>query len=557
VQFALRHRRAWPAVAIVVVVVAAYHFTLASLFDFLRLQTPLAYVALLPFFCLGMVLITVRGYRGADPPMRDRQIDVILGVPLMLFAVLLITLAAVIDSAYYWTDRADVISMALFAMGATIVLYGTGWFWRLRAAFVFLLLAWPALYLHVMAGVMQLFTYWTNWAMAKVMSSLPLGATPGANPGDVIISQGHGSSLVVSIGSACSGADTVLGFALIGGALVTLMQRGQVRKTLWWITGLALTFGLNIARLTSIIALAHAGHTGLALGGYHAVIGLLLFTSTLMLMAFVLPWFGLRLNQRVPAPEASDAEETDAAPRARVRRRWRASVRPLGLAAALASTVFIALADQGLQSYAAFDDGSGSPSVRPFTPERSVPASWHARQVAKYLWAPQYFGANATWIRYRIASPLDTWEVADVVLTDDRTSFDTYNLLNCYLFHSYDIRTYQRIDLGNGVYGLLLNYNEPTTNTNWTTVAWAWPVTYRHTTYYERIVLSASPDIPKWANAPITQPRTGLQNIVVDLVNGLSGGRNDPAAQSQYRRVDAALQVEAQSLVERAVSQRA
>jgi len=54
VRFAKQHRQAWPAVAIVVITVAAYHFTLLSLYDFLRLDTPLAYLPLLPLFCIGI-----------------------------------------------------------------------------------------------------------------------------------------------------------------------------------------------------------------------------------------------------------------------------------------------------------------------------------------------------------------------------------------------------------------------------------------------------------------------------------------------------------------------
>ena len=556
VEFALRHRSAWPAVVIVVVSAVAYHFTLASLFDFMRLQTPLAYVALLPFFSLGMVVLTARRYRAAEPPMRDRQIDLILGLPLMGIAVVLITVAPVIASAYYWSDRADVVSMVFFVAGATIVLYGTAWLWRLKAAFFFLLLAWPALYLHVLPSVLQQFTTWTDTTMASVLSHLPLGATPGPNPGDVIISQGHGSTMVVSIGTACSGADTVLGFALIGGAIAALLQAGKLRKTIWWVVGLGLTFALNIARLTSIIALTHAGHTGLALGGYHAVVGLTLFAVTLMIMVFVLPWFGLRLKGPVHAHEAEESEVHTLAPPPRARSRKVLSRTRVMVALGVVATAFIAVADQGLQPYAAFDDGLGAPAVKPFNPVRSVPPGWHVQPWANYLWASNYFGPNSLWKRYAIMSTAGTAAFADTLLTDDRTSLDTYNLLNCFLFHNYDIQTYQRIDLGVGVYGLLINYRDPASNDKWTTVSWAWPVAYKHTTYYERIDLSAAPVLPVLADAPSFRPRTGLQDVFVSLLNGVGGAHNDPAAQPQYSRVDAALEQQAQSMVDWAVGPR-
>ena len=120
-RFAQRHRDAWPAVAIIVATVAAYHFTLTSLFDFLRLDTPLAYLPLLPLFCIGIAMITARRFEQAKRPIQDRQIDFLVGIPMVVLALLLITLAPVIASAYYWSDRADVVSLALFAAGATPV----------------------------------------------------------------------------------------------------------------------------------------------------------------------------------------------------------------------------------------------------------------------------------------------------------------------------------------------------------------------------------------------------------------------------------------------------
>src|SRR5438270_13525530 len=112
VRFAQRYRRAWPAVGIVIATVVAYHFTLASFFDFLSRDTPLAYLPLLPLFCLGIAIVTAKRYAKA-PPIQDRQIDFLIGVPLIVLALALITLAPAIASAYYWTDRADVVSLAL------------------------------------------------------------------------------------------------------------------------------------------------------------------------------------------------------------------------------------------------------------------------------------------------------------------------------------------------------------------------------------------------------------------------------------------------------------
>ena len=601
-RFAARHREAWPAVAIIVATLAAYHFTLASMFDFLRLDTPLAYLPLLPLFCLGIAVVTARRWEHAPRPIQDRQIDFLVGIPMVVVALLLITLAPVIASAYYWTDRADVLSLALFAAGATIIGYGITWFWRLKASFIFLVLMWPALYLHLMAGVMQQFANWTNAALAQIVHVLPIGVSLGGQPGLLIVNQAHAAPLQISVGTACSGANSVLGFALIGGAILTTMGGGKGRKLLWWVTGLVLTFVLNIVRLVSILALAAWGHPGLALGGYHAVIGLILFAVATTIMLFALPWFGLRfkdpvsqtgrrgapVNAMKPAApqtsllqqhlaeraaaaapvEASAVEPIEGSPpvapasgvsrlaqalrRADGGRPWTRK-RKIATAAALVLTAIVALADHGLQPYAAFDDGSGSPTVKAFSSD-TAPAGWQVYQINEYTWATQYFGENSTWNRYTVTRPgTGAVAYADVVLTDDKSTLDTYNLLNCFLFHNYDIRTSERIDLGNGVFGLLLNYSDPATNTKWGTVSWAWPVQYKGDTYYERVTLTSSPLQGAPANAPSFQPVGGLQDIFLDLLNGVSGGHNDTSAAPLYKNVDTALEGDATVLVGHAV----
>jgi hypothetical protein len=194
--------------------------------------------------------------------------------------------------------------------------------------------------------------------------------------------------------------------------------------------------------------------------------------------------------------------------------------------------------------------------VKSFAPNAAAPAGWKIYQIAEYPWATQYYGSNATWFRYTVTHPgTGTVAYADVVLTDDKSTLDTYNLLNCFLFHNYDIRTSEKIDLGNGVFGLLLNYQDPATNTKWGTVSWAWPVTYKGDLYYERVALTSSP-IQGSAGAALPDFKPsggGIQDIFLDMLNGVSGGHNDPNAAPLYKTVDGVLQGEAGVLVEHAV----
>lgn len=542
VQFTRNHPALWPAAAIVLATVVIYHLTLGSFADYLRLETPLAYLPLLPLFALGLAWLTVRRHRNA-PAVRDRHIDLLVGVPIVLVAVALITFVPALASTYYWTNRPDVLSMAFFVAGAIVLCYGLSWAWRLRAPLAFLLLMWPALYLHVIAGLMQSFTDATNNTLALFVHRL-LGVTvvPVANDSPNLVVHPAGMApLTISVGSACSGADSVLGFLLLGGAVLTAMRGGAGRKLLWMVAGLALTFVANIVRITAIVALAGAGHADFAVNTFHTFAGLVLFAAVMLVMVSLLGRFGLRLRGDVPANGVQ--------PQPRRRRSLR--MRRTLIASVCAAVAVLAFADHSLATYAAFDDGMGAPTVQPFGALASAPTGYRIETSGTYPWARQYFGPNSTFTRYLVLGSSAQLTYADVVVTDDRGSLDAYNLQNCYLFHDYDIVTTDHVDLGSGVTGLLLNYSDPKSHARWATVSWAWPINRDGSTYYERIVLTSSLD----AHGPDADisPSGGLHDFFLSLLNMLQGGHNDAKATAAYHDADRVLQVQANLLVTQAV----
>ena len=48
------------------------------------------------------------------PPARDRIIDTVVGVPLLLVALFLVTVVPAVSSTYYWSERPDVLSLAVY-----------------------------------------------------------------------------------------------------------------------------------------------------------------------------------------------------------------------------------------------------------------------------------------------------------------------------------------------------------------------------------------------------------------------------------------------------------
>src|ERR1700728_2515953 len=95
-------------VVLVGVVVLAYHYSLVSLLQTVGLDTPLAYVGLVPLIAAGLAWIN-RSPRAAEPAIHDRQLDYIVG----LFLVGVALVAALVLPGrlgdMYWINRVDLL----------------------------------------------------------------------------------------------------------------------------------------------------------------------------------------------------------------------------------------------------------------------------------------------------------------------------------------------------------------------------------------------------------------------------------------------------------------
>jgi len=268
------------------------------------------------------------------------------------------------------------------------------------------------------------------------------------------------------------------------------------------------------------------------------VIGLVLFGVAIGVMSALLPLF--RLHREEPTERAAPT----VAPR-RAGSRLR-----LPLVAFLLATLLLAFADHDLRAYASFADGSGAPTVTTFMAQS--PTAGDPSRIVKvqtYPWAKEYFGAHSDFSRWALVRPQQNVNWVDVVRTDDKGSLDAYNLQNCFLFHNYNISTSRRIDLGNGVTGLLLNYADSQTKGRWATVSWAWPVRYKGSTYFERISITSALQ-PGSTAAPDARPGDGLRSTVITVWNGLGSSKFNSVPEKQYLGTDAQLQAQASRLVE-------
>ncbi len=518
-----------PAIAIAIIVVA-YHTSIRTLIAALSLDTPLAHLALVPAIAAALAVMNSRPKN--EPPIHDRQLDWILGVPLVVGPLLMNLLLPARLSTEFWVWRIDLLSLPFFIAGVVALLFGVRTLWRIRTGVLFMFLAWPWPYNQVLDRWLGRFTLVTISGIKTALGPMPL-AKPLPGGDGSLFSITHGTqSITMSVASACSGANGVVGFFIVGLAFVLVVEGSRVRKTLWLGMGAILVWILNIARILIIFGAARAWGERVALDGFHPVIGLVVFNLAIVAMLVMMKPFGLRLrNAGTPRAQRTTAPNR---PKARV---------------AFGSVIVIALALGVLNSDLSKSDpvasSLGSPRLASFAVTRETPNGWNLAENQRIDWAKRFFGSDSTWVRYvftdsqgdanTIKSTLPIF--ADIIETSSRDALTAYGIEACYKFHGYRVSKQHSIDLGNGIVGGTLSWTNPDNDTTWTTLWWHWPIKTPTGTRYERMTLLVNdqPNSKLFAPEPSSDVANQLRLNVADAIKGGSGQtiKNDKLAETQ------------------------
>jgi exosortase len=470
------------AVALVGLVLLAYNYSLMTLARGLTLQTPLAYLALVPV--MAVVLAGVR-LRIEPPalPIHDRQVDWIVGLGLLGIAAAILVLLPGSESSAFWLQRVDLLTLPIFVSGLIALLFGVRRVWALKGPIAFLLLAWPIPFTLLLGGTLDAFTEATARLVGSITQFVPVAHASQADATLFIIGSGR-QAFAVSIGSACAGMNSFVGFLLIGTALLYAVRGPLVRRFIWLALGLAIVFGLNVLRIVAILATGATLGEQAALEVLHPVAGLIAFNIGVLLMVALVPRFGLRFIGPSDRPMSPAT-----APESPVRR-----VRP-ALVVACVVAVTLAVADFGFARYEAISSGLADARLTSFDVRKAHVPDWRISFVGKFIQGTQYFGPTSTWERVlyvptAAATIQSTRSVyVDAITTDDSGTFAAYGLEACYVFHGYQIASIATIDIGAGVQAQVIDYTNPSTNIGWSALWWEWPYTEGGKTRYERIVV--------------------------------------------------------------------
>ena len=490
----------------------AFHYSLSSLESNLSLSTPLAYISLVPVFAIGLAGARALA-RPEGPDINDRQLDWIVGLPLLGAAAVVLFLLPGKFSAMFWIWRLDLFAFPLYVAGATALIFGTRTLWRQKFAVSYLLMAWPLPYMLVLLKALNAFTSWTLAALRQLVSIVPVAKpVPGADQ-SVFQVVHHGHVFPLSVVSACSGVDSVVGFLLVGVGFAGFVRGPRLVKALWLLGGMALLYAINLGRILFIFWAGSQWGEHVAINILHPFVGLLTFSIGVLLMMAVMPLLRLRFaTGDLALPRSSTPEKLSLAKPAVT------NVLPAVALLTLVAVVF-GINDSGLRSYDLVANAAGEPKLSSYSVDPAAPPGWRASFESSYGWAKPYFGENSTWYRYLYVASGRSGDLlasvpvtADVIDTTNLNSFSAYGVEACYDFHGYTMRDIATVKLAGGINGQALSYTA--NRSTWTIVYWIMPVekTAGGTLHYERIVLYVQ-DTPGATLAKLRYDAQGITSL--------------------------------------------
>jgi exosortase/archaeosortase family protein len=522
-EWAARNSFALRLTASLVAIAGAYHYSLMTLVRALGLETPLAYLGLVPIMALGLALLRARP-PADEPTIHDRQVDVIVAIPLLAAAVLIVTALPARLSSLFWVWRVDLLSMPFFVAAVVTLVFGVRALWRLRVAIAFLLLAWPLPYTAFLSRWLDGFTGVTISALTASLRHWHVGVPAPGSDGSLFAVTHGGKQFVLSVASSCSGVNGVVGFLLVGIAFTSLVRGRRSLKLLWLASGIALIWALNVVRLLIIFWAGSTWGERVAIDGLHPVIGLVLFCVGIAVMALTMPLFRLTVPAAVPRP--APAAATGSAPLQPYHRlavpRARGAVVLL-----LATALFMGVANAGMRQYQLVAGDLGAARLLSFTTSPAAVPGYAVANVASYPWSKRFFGGDSTWLRYSYYSTNGVTSsaiTADVVSTTALGRFSDYGIEACYKFHGYSVAGERSFDLGGGVTGNVLTYANPRQHMQWNVVYWIWPVKSDKGSRFERVVLLMPGKASVSALPGGPEPRTDpVRSLGLQTYNAASG----------------------------------
>ena len=291
---------------LVLVVAIAYNYSLTTLLQSANQDTPLAYVSLVPAIALALAAIRARPAK-PEPDIHDRHVDYTVGLPLIAAAISVNLLLPSRWSTMFWVYRVDLFTLPFFVAGAVAIIFGVRIMWRQKLAITYLFLAWPYPYQSVLLRVLDAFTAATLFGIRSILSVIHV-ATPVSSLDNSLFNVVHdGHSFPLSVVSACSGVNSVVGFLLVGSAFGAVVRGPLFRKVAWLLGGMLFLWVINLGRIIFIFWAGRTWGENVAINILHPFVGMVTFSIGVVIMTLLIGPLGMHVGF---GPSAKDTRTT-------------------------------------------------------------------------------------------------------------------------------------------------------------------------------------------------------------------------------------------------------
>lgn len=391
-------------------------------------DTPLAYLVWIPVLATAWAVWNLATVPEAYPD--DKELDVLLGgAATLLVGAVLAFGPERWPTTLVWA-QAGILLWPVWALALAWLLFGIGVTRRLLAPLAYWLLSWPPVFTAVADRTQTFLVAWAVAAMHLVARVAPW-IRPGVPSGTFWVAHaGHWVGVVVA--QACSGADSLLGAAILL-PLILAVWRGPWRGSAV-LSAVALLGAvvLNWARLFVLVAALHVAGAGFTFGVLHPVLGFVLFGLLGGALAGLAPRLGLAARPWPRLPRLSLPGR-----------------RRMGLAGVLGAALFVAL--WPLFRLPPGNTGNPVPVASGRLDQLMPTVAGFSRSVVYRADESAILGPGSTTLAEVYRASTGAEALVEVWSTPDAATLASYGFRDCLLYHGDNVLAQQSFVLPSGL----------------------------------------------------------------------------------------------------------
>jgi exosortase/archaeosortase family protein len=360
----------------------------------------------------------------------DGEVNLLLGSLLLLAAGFLLAVGVARWPVTFVYDHTGLLIWPLWALGLAWLFFGIGVTPRLLGPLAYLLLVWPPIFNPIVHVTQRVLTHWAVAALGLAAVHISW-LRPAAPSGNFIILHA-GTWYGVVIAQACSGADSLLGAAVLLPLLLTLFRGRPWAHAASVVGALLGALVINWLRLFFLVGSLHWWGPGITFNVLHPALGFLLFALLAVALAAAASLLGLK-------PRRWPRVTTLRLP-GRVR-----ALTGLVVSAAL----FVVLLPLFRLPLGTLANPLPVASAQPSALLPPVPG-FHASVVYRFN-ESSVLGDGAYTIAKEYVNQVGAFAVVEVWSTPDHNALLSYSFDNCLVYHGNDILARRALTLGNGL----------------------------------------------------------------------------------------------------------